>query len=202
MSELSQGIANGAGSPGSSERAGSTIVRVGWFQRAFVAVFLLVILIDGAPRAGAPHRWLAAQLRPFLEPLGIHQPKWFLFAPEPQSWNEHLTAELQLSDGRTVHWRSPQWKRLSRWERFRRSRQINYYGAILSDAREGESHALWAAFADYLARRQEADGPAKVRRVELTCHWVNFAPPEEDWRPFGQAIAPQHARMFFGKDYP
>ncbi len=177
------------------------MVRVGWLQRTLVAGLLLVVLVDGLPRTCALHRWVAAQLRPLLAPLAIYQPKWLLFAPEPPTWNEHITANLFLEDGRTVHWRSPVWRELSRWERFRRSRQMSYYTAVLSDAREGTVSPLWPVFADYLARCQEADGDAKVRRVELTCHWVDFKTPDDDWRPISQPIAPIHVRKFFAKDY-
>ena len=187
---------------GSSTTDAPPLVSVGWLQRTFVAVLLAVILVEGLPRTCNLHRWIAARLRPLTSPLAIYQAHWHLFAPEPTRSNEHLTAELYLSDGRTVHWRSPEWRKLSRWERFRRSRQISYYNAVLQDARDGASAAIWPAFADYLARQQEAEGGVKVRRVELTSHWIDFATPQEDWRPLGQPVATVHARTFFAKAYP
>jgi len=178
------------------------VVRVGWLQRAFMAGLLLVILVDGLPRSCALHRRAAAQLRPLLAPLGIYQSRWLLFAPEPPTWNEYLTADLLLDDGRTVQWRSPIWRELSRWERFQRSRQMSYYTAVLHDAREGKASPLWPVFADYVARRQEANSEGKVVRAELTAHWVDFNSPGDDWRLIAQSIAPIHKRKFFEKDYP
>lgn len=174
----------------------------GPLKHLFVGVLLAIMLIDGTPRTCAWHRWIVQTWRPALSLVSLHQPKWQLFAPGPMSSNQYVTARVTLSDGQVLDWRSPDWRRLSLWQRFLHCRHIKFYGMLQGNARRDKTSASWPSFADYLARLLAPPDGRKVTRVELTSHWYDITRPTDRWQAFGTSGEYKDAKLFFAKDYP
>jgi hypothetical protein len=178
------------------------VLPAGPVQHLLLGALLAAVLIEGSPRTCEPHRWLVRQLKPVLSTLAIYQPRWKLFAPSPTDANSFLTARLFLSDGGTRTWRSPEWRRMTAWERFRHCRHIKYYFYLQKGIEPEEPNPLWPVFADYLARTIPREAGLRVTRVELTGHWYFIPPPTSSWIAYGQPMERIESRQFFSKDYP
>jgi hypothetical protein len=139
------------------------------------AALLAALLVDGLPETSLLHRVLKDRLDPILDVSGLWQGSWQLFAPEVDKVNTRVSARIRLSDGSQRGWQSPDWPALSRWQRFRSFRHMEYWDSIRMDQNRG----AWPALAAHLAR--SAAGPARratrVVEVVLTRHWAEIPPP-------------------------
>lgn len=106
--------------------------------RCFVALALMVIVIDTAPR------WrflkpLHDLLHPALNAIGLWQGTWPLFAPNPVINNGWMSVDfyangdaspLLAPDGKPQIWNSPFWSEFDAWDKFYRFRHVNYFNRI------------------------------------------------------------------------
>jgi hypothetical protein len=136
-----------------------------------------------------------------LNPLGVYQPRWQLFAPAPVDANSWISADVILSDGQRRYWRSPRWRGMNAGQRFWHSRHKKFVANLQRGIHKDEQSPLWPAFADYLARITPLEAGQRVVRVELTCHWYYIDPPADRWIGFGQAPEELESKQFFAKDY-
>lgn len=139
---------------------------------AFVLVTGL-ILLDASPRVGLLGT-LADAIDPVMDVTGLWQGPWNLFAPDVDKVNVRVSAEIVFSNGRKTFWRSPDWERLSGWERFVAFRHQEYVDGVRLDDNAG----AWTPLARYLARTVAPRGDGRPTRVSLTRHWAEIPRPE------------------------
>ncbi|MFK7770110.1 MAG: hypothetical protein AB8B55_23070 [Mariniblastus sp.] len=155
----------------------------------FLVGFLLVMLIDPAPRIPASiagvelpqlRKWqgqLKDGLDPYLDATGLWQGDWRLFAPSPDKINASVTAEVAFEDGKIVLVKTPNWREISAWERFVKFREAEFVDGVRND----NNRAIWPTYADYLRRtvKHPTDEKQRVTEVLLSRRWANIAPPDE-----------------------
>ncbi len=143
----------------------------------FLGAWLLLLFVDALPRTSLFHQRLKNWVDPFLDVTGLWQGTWQLFAPEADKIDIRVTAEIRYADGSTRSWKSPDWRDLSRWQRFVNFREMEYYDAV----RRNQNSPAWASLADYLARTVPAEGGSSIKptKVTLARHW-SLVPPLKD----------------------
>ena len=152
----------------------STLKQLG--ANATIVTFLMFIAVDALPSTCRGHQRLKDTLDPVLDATGLWQQSWQLFAPEPDSVNTRLSAQLHFRNGETISWNTPDYSKLTAWERFKMFRRMEYFDSVRMDSNSG----AWESFAEYLARGVRptaAQGP--VVKVELVRHWVEIPAPTE-----------------------
>ena len=130
---------------------------------ALVALLLIAVAIDTMPQAPFALRLRVHRL---LVPLGIAQGPWNLFAPQPDSMNLRVRAEITYRDGVRRDWEAPQWHKLSPLARWTAHRRHTWIDRLVTQ----EAAPAWEAWCRYLAREQrpefaEADRGATVRVI-------------------------------------
>src|SRR5882672_8245636 len=80
-----------------------------------IAAILLVVVIDTLPQMPSAVR---LALMPLIVRLGINQGTWGLFAPEPDRINTRLRAEITYRDGERREWHGPDWRQITRWDKW------------------------------------------------------------------------------------
>jgi hypothetical protein len=106
-----------------------------------------------------------------LSALGLCQPEWRLFGPNVHKTNSYLTAEVQLENGETRFWASPDFGERSLRERFIQGQLPK----LLDNLRRDRNRAAWRPFAEWVAR--EVAPGEKVRSVRLARHFYEIPPP-------------------------
>ena len=144
---------------------------------AIVAVAAL-ILIEAMPTTCALHQSVKNGIDPLMDMTGLWQGSWQLFAPNVDKRNVRVEAEVLFSDGTRTLWRSPDWPRLSGWQRFVLFRHQEYYDNIRLD----RSRAIWPTLARHLARTVPPGngGDATPVRVTLQSSWCDIPKPGTD----------------------
>ena len=179
-------------SPAPPVPPGRPAVRIG------ILAVAAVILIDALPSSCALHASLKQGVDPLVDMTGLWQGSWTLFAPNVDKQNVRLEAEVLFSDGTRALWRSPDWPRLSGWQRFVLFRHQEYYDNI----RFERSRSVWPTLAQHIARTVTArnssavaDGSAaSVVRVTLMRSWADIPKLEP-----GKPILPAGPYERFGK---
>jgi hypothetical protein len=131
--------------------------------------------------------WLATRVSPVADATGISTATWSMFAPVPDRSNHRLRATIEYCDGTSVPWRSPEWPRLSCWQRFWTSRELEYIDTIAY----GAPTERWFDFADYLAAKNRRNplpegAPKRVTFVREEAFIPN--PNSDGWIPMSQPI--------------
>jgi len=121
---------------------------------------------------------LEQALDPAFDVTGTWQNDWQLFSPSIDKINTFVSARIHLSDGTAIDWRSPDWREMNAWDRFRNFRLMAYYDAIRLD----ENEAAWPSLARYLAGRIQRTLPphTHVDSIEIARHWSIVPPPPEN----------------------
>ena len=165
-----------------------------------LAAWLLLLLVDTLPRTSLFHQRLKNWVDPVLDVTGLWQGTWQLFAPEADKIDIRVTAEISYADGSTRAWESPDWREMSRWQKFANFRSMEYFDAV----RRNENSPAWASLADYLARTvPAADGSsARPTKVILSRHW-SLVPPLDVGlrRPFREKRAFVGPYLLLEKNY-
>ena len=147
------------------------------FQRKLTNIFLLsylgLTLIDCLPQLSNAHRRLKLKIDPILDVTGLWQGEWPLFAPGVDRVNSRLSAEITLTDGKTLLWNSPEWQKLSWVDRFLQFRHAEY----LDNLTARDNRAAQVEFLEYLARTLP-DPQATVRSGRLVSNWATIQPPK------------------------
>lgn len=184
-----------------SHRIGSSFSLVAWtgkLQNAdmcrktanlFIVIMLVIMLLDGMPSAGVMHDRAKQWIDPWLDASGLWQGHWALFAPDVLKRNARVSAELEDTNGISLHWQSPRFHDLSIFERFRAFRE----GEFFDNIRNNDFSGAWDSVASYLARTEFPADLAghKLMRVRLRRHWWDIPapgqeipPPDEQWHQF------------------
>ena len=160
--------------------------------RIAIAAMAVLILIDATPTTCAVHESLKYGVDPLLDMTGLWQGSWQLFAPNVDKRNIRVEADVMFSDGRRAVWRSPDWPRLSGWQRFVLFRHQEYYDNI----RMERSRSVWPTLAQHIARTvTPAEGSAAtVVRVTLLRTWSDIPVLEP-----GAPLVPAGPYEDFGK---
>jgi hypothetical protein len=191
-----------APSPIAGEQDHDAVLPSGPLKNVLLAALLLAMVAEGSPRLCPPHRWFARQVQWALNPLAIYQTRWQLFAPAPVDANAWVTAQIRFSDGEVLSVRTPDWRSMTVWERFRYSRHKKYVFHLQRQLTKECVDPLWPAYARFLARTVPRKPGQEVARVELTCHSYVIDEPEIEWIPFGGRSSKIASTGFFTEDYP
>jgi len=149
--------------------------------RILIAAVGALILIDVTPSLGAVHDSLRQGIDPIMDVTGLWQGTWQLFAPNVDKMNVRVEAEIVFSDGQRAVWHSPDWPRLSSWQRFVLFRHQEYYDNIRLD----DSKLAWRPLARHLARTVSPPlgGDAVPERVTLKRVWAQIPKLEAGAEP-------------------
>ncbi|MCG8554580.1 MAG: hypothetical protein MJD61_04725 [Proteobacteria bacterium] len=153
-----------------------------------LTLLLCAWAIDALPARSHVHRMAKRVVTPVLTNLGLWQ-RWPLFAPNVDSLNSWLDAQVLYSDGSRWSWQSTDWKRRDWWETIITHRHMKVYEELRRDDQRG----LWSPFCRYLARiAPKRSGGARPVQVVLTRHWWQVPPPHrlEQARARFSAIPP------------
>ncbi|MBZ5641262.1 MAG: hypothetical protein LAO19_00740 [Acidobacteriia bacterium] len=138
----------------------------------FIGGNLLFILVWAFPFNA---RWSIGTRRliaPYMNLCGLDQ-SWNLFAPEPQSINAYLVAEITYRDGQTRTWNFPMPQDYGYFRRYFMARRLKWSADNL---RLDENAALWPDAARYVARVNDMPDNPPVT-VNLVRHWSFIEPP-------------------------
>lgn len=166
--------AQGSAVPGSAVPAGPA-------TQVFIAALLCILLVSGLPTFFPAQGRLREWSDDFVDALGLWQGQWQLFAPEPDKINVRVRAYVQFADGADAVWTSPDWRRLSAWEKFRFFRQGEYFDGVRQNANRGAWPALARYVRTHVPHPKGLDVP--VRRVILHRDYVVLPPPSDPLRP-------------------
>ena len=162
----------------------------------FVAIFLATTFTDAIAPINPLHQSIENQLGPILDFTGLWQSPWDLFAPEPDKINIRVSASFVYQDGSSGTWYSPDWTRMSIFQRMLHFRDMEFIDGIRRDNNKG----AWESFADYLAREQTKQG-RQVKHIVLARHWGLLKPPSEAFLPFGFYAPFRESFRFYEKNY-
>lgn len=165
-------------------------------RRVFISLFLLfhlfVILVWAFPANPAPIRFARFLVGPYMNWSGLFQ-NWNLFAPDPQSVNAYLDAEITCRNGEKKIWKFPMPQDYGYYRRYFLSRQLKWSADNL---RQDRLSPLWPDAARYIARRNNDPANPPVA-VKLMRHWAQVPPPmsgePETWNTytfFRYSVAP------------
>jgi hypothetical protein len=150
-------------------------------KRVFLSVFILfhlfVIVIWSSPLYWRPFAKIKRVIAPYMTWSGLAQ-GWALFAPDPESMNAYLVAEITYRDGQKKNWNFPMPQYFGYYRRYFMERQRKWSSEKL---RLDSNSALWPDAARYVARmNNDPDNPPVI--VTLTRHW-SYVPPPMSGRP-------------------
>lgn len=137
-----------------------------WACNTFIVFFVAMMFLDALPFA--PQK-LGDLVDPVQRVVGINQGSWGMFAPETDTDNFRLSAEIEYRDGTVATWSTPEWRKQSYWESFLGVREHEY----LENVTELHRRAYWDQFADYIVKRHP--GPRPDSDVKLVKIWKQFA---------------------------
>ncbi len=173
-----------------SERSGRIAVNI------FVLLYFTLTLIDALPSVSQSHERLKTALVPILDGSGLWQGTWDLYAPEADKINIRVSARFQFVDGEIGRWVSPDWTKMSVWQRMLSFREMEFIDSIRRDS----NRSAWESLADYLVREQMRQGK-KVKQVVLTRHWALLKPPNVEFIPFPFFLPFRNEARFYEKNY-
>lgn len=156
-----------------------------WTCNAFIAVVLLLIVIDGFPFSPQQLRDL---IDPVLDKSGLYQGEWSMFSP-PDSVNTRLSADIEYQDGTMAQWQSPDWRRLSYFDRFLASRRLEY----LEKSGNLGGVQFWPELVEYMVRTHPGPHPESgVKHVKIWIQTAEIPDPrapaeDEEGQPAGPA---------------
>ena len=169
------------------------------FTNLFIAVLLLLLLVDGLPATHYGHRRLKTILSPVVSRLGLWQWNWRLFAPNPDHINTWIEAKVTFSDQSVWTWKTPDWQTRELPEKFIQGKLPKFWDL----ARMDDYKQIWPYLADYAVRlAPRPSNKVTPLKVELSRHWWDIPPPGEIQtvvKQYGQSIPP---REKFPNEYP
>lgn len=163
-----------------------------------LVVYISCSLIDALPVVSSFHKTLKTRIDLFIDKSGIWQGPWNLFGPEVDKDNCYITAEIEFENKRIYRWRSPDWKKFNRSQKFIHFREMEYIDSIRNDSNRGG----WESFSDYLARQHQGHygNEIKVKKVSLTRHWQDIRINPQELSQSNQNKLSDRF-LFYTKDY-
>jgi hypothetical protein len=150
------------------------IVRGGHVVDGFIALALFSALLLGLPSSCTAHRTLRKPVAAALGSLGLAQPHWRLFAPNVHKLNSYIVAVVELDDGSTRVWTSPDWRNRTASERFVQGQLPKFYDNLRRDRYQ----AAWRPFAEWVVRTVAPGRRARSVRLERRFSAVPAPTPE------------------------
>ncbi|GEM_PF-5512102 len=126
--------------------AAPVLIRV-LIRGAFLSL-LLMMVVGAIPFGAFPDDGPQHTFYKFVGRLGLTPGPWMMFAPEPVVDNGWLTATVPSDSQPTVVWKSPEWRDVDGWQKFRHFQSINFYRRLARP----ENRAAANDFAAYLQR--------------------------------------------------
>jgi hypothetical protein len=132
-----------------------------WAINAFVALAVAFMLVDSLPQSPEA---LKRAIQPIVQPLGIQQGPWSMFAPTPDRLNIQVSAEITYRDGQQAIWTTPEWREQPLGKRWVMHRHQEFSDTIIMQ----ESMPALEPWMRHLARSlrpdlEHADRGAEVR---------------------------------------
>jgi hypothetical protein len=156
--------------PTSFKPAASPLKRL--LLNVFIMVHLLFLFVWTLPYNA---RWdirARSVIAPYMNLAGLNQ-GWNLFAPEPQSINAYLVAEITYRDDQRRIWKFPLPQDFGYFRRYFMARQLKWSADNL---RLDDNAALWPDAARYVARlNDDPDNPPVT--VTFIRNWSFVEPP-------------------------
>jgi hypothetical protein len=144
---------------------------------AFIGVVVAVVLLDTLPQSpGAVRR----AVEPVLYRLAINQGPWSLFAPEPDTTNTRLWAEVTYRDGERREWRGTDWSQASPWEKWIGHRRFEWLDHI-GDQKHAHVYEPWCRA---IAREARPDFPSADQGAEVRILYQEAPIPDPAQRPW------------------
>ena len=139
----------------------------------FIGGNLLFILVWAFPVNSVWSIGTRNLIAPYMHLSGLTQ-GWNLFAPEPQSMNAYLIADITYRDGQTREWKFPVPQDYGYFRRYFMARQLKWSADNL---RLDENSGLWPDAARYVARLNNVpeNPPATVTLIR---RWSFIEPPQ------------------------
>ncbi|KAL7566788.1 hypothetical protein ACA910_019380 [Epithemia clementina (nom. ined.)] len=96
--------------------------------------------------------WYNGNFLPYLELVGLEQGYWDMFGGEPDDTNFRMQAEIEFNfdESDVVVWHSPDWSNMTKLERKRQVRPMNYYEGICETP--DIAATAWLRFCQVLAQ--------------------------------------------------
>lgn len=142
-------------------------------------LLVVAMFLDVCPNSwsliGLPKSWLSA----VLNRVGLWQGDWSMFAPDPETDNGWISAELVDAEQTSSSWNSPIWSEVDSWGKFYRFRHINFYNRLPQNV----NLLAWGDFADYLARDAEHRTHVRIAKISLYRNHLNLLRPEDGSLP-------------------
>lgn len=160
---------------------------------AFATVIVVLFALDTLPCTPDSVRGL---MEPLMDSTGLWQGTWNLFAPNPDSRNHRLRADLYYPNGTHRVWSSPDWRSQSTWQRFIGHRETEFIEKISDEV----NRSAWHDFAMFVARQESLrmKVPQMPITIELSVIWSDISPPEGAvWKPVARAEPLGQERVFF-----
>jgi hypothetical protein len=170
-----------------------------YLVNVFLVLFLSAVVIDTVPPVSPLHQRLKDAIDPVLDATGLWQESWQLFAPQVDRINVMVSAKIRYDDGTSVTWRSPDWLKMSIWQRVIGFRDME----LIDNIRLDKNRAAWASFADYLAGTvaHPSNPGAMPVEVKLVRHWAYVPRPEAGIAPFGERLPYEGRYLFYTREY-
>lgn len=142
---------------------------------------LLTFTIDATPSIpalGPKLQELKSAIDAPIHRLGIWQGSWTLFAPQVRKINLRVKAIVTFADGKVVTIESPDWPKMSNFQRFWHYRDGKFVDAIRADSRQG----YWPSYARHFAfNTPHPEGKKEpVTHVTLVRSWSDIPFPSKD----------------------
>ena len=153
-------------------------------QNALILSFLLFAVIDSFPSEARQ----LGRVRSFIDPIGDvtgwWQGRWNLFAPAVDKKNNWIEAKIYTAEEETPqHWSSPNWENYRPWQKFLRSREIEYFDRLPSP----RNQPAWEPFARYLSKQWQRDHSGQsIVRIDLIAVEDLIPPPTGRDHPHSQ----------------
>jgi hypothetical protein len=142
----------------------------------FIATLLVALAIDALPSPLA----LRLRVQAILTRLGLDQGSWSLFAPDPDSINLRLRAEITYLDGERREWNAPTWRTLTPWKMFIGHRRREWIEHMMAP----ESEPAWKPWCREMARTMRPDLPDADRGAEVRLIYHEAPVPSAENHPW------------------
>lgn len=143
-----------------------------WLISVFLLFHLFVIFVWAFPIDTRPLLKIQRAIASYMAWSGLTQ-GWRLFAPDPQSMNSYVTAQITYRDSQKKTWQFPMPQDYGYYRRYFKARQLEW-GAI--SLRLDNNAVLWPDAARYVARlNNNLDNPPVT--IALIRHWSYIPPP-------------------------
>lgn len=154
-----------------------------WLISVFLLFHLFVIFVWAFPIDTRPLLKIQRAIASYMAWSGLTQ-GWRLFAPDPQSMNSYVTAQITYRDSQKKTWQFPMPQDYGYYRRYFMDRQVGWSYESLG---KNSNAVLWPDAARYVARLNNQPNNPPVT-VVLVRHWSTITLPissqPETWHEY------------------